>query len=356
MLIGLLQGLLPSFSPGACYTNEKSDRGASMEYRKLGNTGLDISPICLGTMGFGEDKGEWIQQWVLDEANAKQVVKHALTIGINFFDTANVYTNGQSEVVLGRALKAYAKREEIVLASKVFNPVAPTPNRAGLSRKAILTEIDQSLRRLDTDYLDLYIIHRWDYHTPIEETMRALDDLVRMGKVRYLGASAMYAWQFQKANYVAQTNGWTPFVSMQNHLNLLYREEEREMLPYCADAKIAVTPYSPLAAGRLARPLNAETPRFKSDFIARAKYDTTMDTDNEIIQRVNQLAETYQVAPAAISLAWLLNKPEVAAPIVGATKTRYLDDAVSATEISLTQADIDYLEEPYLPHQVMGPQ
>ncbi|MGO4927547.1 aldo/keto reductase [Fundicoccus sp. Sow4_D5] len=327
-----------------------------MEYKKLGHTGLDISPICLGTMGFGKDKGEWIHQWVLDETKSKQIVKHALDLGINFFDTANVYTNGSSEEFLGRALKAYAKRDEIVLATKVFNPMANKPNRAGLSRKAILTEIDNSLRRLETDYIDLYIIHRWDYQTPIEETMQVLDDLVRMGKVRYIGASAMYAWQFQKANHVASQNGCTSFVSMQNHLNLLYREEEREMLPYCADAKIAVTPYSPLAAGRLARTLNAETPRYQTDFIARAKYDTTMETDNEIVKRVNELANNYQIAPATVSLAWLLNKPEVAAPIVGATKTTYLDDAVAAIDFKLTIDDIAYLEEPYVPHQVMGPQ
>lgn len=327
-----------------------------MKYRKLGRTGLDISPIGLGTMGFGDDQGEWIQQWVLNETKAKQIVKHALDLGINFFDTANVYTNGSSEEFLGRALKTYAKRDEIVLATKVFNPMANKPNRAGLSRKAIFTEIDNSLRRLGTDYIDLYIIHRWDYQTPIEETMRALNDLVSMGKVRYLGASAMYAWQFQKANYVASQNGWTPFISMQNHLNLLYREEEHEMMPYCADAGIAVTPYSPLAAGRLARPLNVETARFKTDFIARAKYDTTMETDNLIIKRVNELASNYKVAPATISLAWLLSKPEVAAPIVGATKTAYLDDAVAAIDLKLTASDITYLEEPYVPHQVMGPQ
>lgn len=327
-----------------------------MEYRKLGNTGLDISPICLGTMGFGDDKGAWIHQWVVDETKSKQIVKHALDLGVNFFDTANVYTKGSSEEFLGRALKNYAKRDEIVLATKVFNPMADKPNRAGLSRKAILTEIDNSLRRLGTDYIDLYIIHRWDYQTPIEETMRVLDELVRIGKVRYLGASAMFAWQFQKANYIAKQNGWSPFVSMQNHLNLLYREEEREMLPYCNDTRIAVTPYSPLAAGRLSRPLNEETDRYKTDFIARAKYDTTMETDNEIIKRVNELAENYQLAPATISLAWLLNKPEVAAPIVGATKTKYLDDAVAALDIKLTQEEIMYLEEPYVPHQVMGPQ
>lgn len=327
-----------------------------MKYTKLGHTGLDVSPICLGTMGFGEDKGEWIHQWVVGETQSNGIVKHALDLGINFFDTANVYTKGRSEEILGQALKKYAKRDEIVLATKVFNPMADYANRAGLSRKAILTEIDHSLRRLGTDYIDLYIIHRWDYQTPIEETMRVLDDLIRMGKVRYIGASAMYAWQFQKANHVATQNGWTPFVSMQNHLNLLYREEEREMLPYCADAKIAVTPYSPLAAGRLARPLNAETARYKTDFIARAKYDTTMETDEEIVKRVNQLAENYQLSPATISLAWLLNKPEVVSPIVGATKTKYLDDAVAAIDLKLTSQDIAYLEEPYVPHQVMGPQ
>lgn len=327
-----------------------------MEYKKLGRTGLDISPICLGTMSFGDDKGEWIHRWVLDETKSKQIVKHALDLGINFFDTANVYTNGSSEEFLGRALKEYAKREEIVLATKVYNPMDNKPNRAGLSRKAILTEIDNSLRRLGTDYIDLYIIHRWDYQTPIEETMRVLDDLIRMGKVRYIGASAMFAWQFQKANHVALQNGWTPFVSMQNHMNLLYREEEREMLPYCADAGIAVTPYSPLAAGRLARPLNVETARSKTDFIARAKYDTTMDTDNQIIERVNELALGYQVAPSTVSLAWLLNKPQVAAPIIGATKAKYLDDAVAALDLKLTAEDINYLEELYVPHQVMGPQ
>lgn len=327
-----------------------------MNYCKLGKTGLDVSPICLGTMGFGNDQSAWMKEWGLDEFAAKEVVQASLDLGINSFDTANVYNQGNSERVLGKALKELSNRDEIVLAPKVFNPVSDKPNRAGLSRKAIFTEIDNSLERLQTDYIDLYIIHRWDYHTPIEETMRALDDLIRSGKVRYIGASAMYAWQFQQANFVAQQNGWTQFVSMQNHYNLLYREEEREMLPYCEHAGITVTPYSPLAAGRLTRPLNVETPRSKSDFIAQAKYDTTLETDSEIIQRLNQVATELNTKPASLALAWLLSKPSIVAPVVGATKRTYLEDAVAALDLTLTPEIIDYLEAPYVPHKIMGAQ
>lgn len=241
-----------------------------MNYVKFGNTGLDVSPLCLGTMGFG-DPNSGFHEWVLEEADSREVIKKALDLGINFFDTANVYSYGASEEIVGRALNDFAPRDEIVVATKLYSKMKQRPNSGGLSRKAIFYQVEQSLKRLQMDYIDLYIIHRWDYHTPIEETMKALHDLVVSGKVRYIGASAMYAWQFAKAQAVAEKNGWTKFVSMQNHLNLLYREEEREMMPLCADQKIAVTPYSPLAAGRLTRDWGAETKRYLTDKTANQK-------------------------------------------------------------------------------------
>ena len=248
-----------------------------MDYVKFGNTGLDVSPLCLGTMGFG-DPNSGFHEWVLEEDDSREVIKKALDLGINFFDTANVYSYGASEEIVGRALNDFAPRDEIVVATKLYSKMKQRPNSEGLSRKAIFYQVEQSLKRLQMDYIDLYIIHRWDYHTPIEETMKALHDLVVSGKVRYIGASAMYAWQFAKAQAVAEKNGWTKFVSMQNHLNLLYREEEREMMPLCADQKIAVTPYSPLAAGRLTRDWGAETKRYLTDKTANQKYDKTMGT------------------------------------------------------------------------------
>lgn len=324
-----------------------------MEYTKLGNTGLDVSKICLGAMSFG-DPVNWIHKWVLEEADSRPIIKGALDLGINFFDTANVYSIGRSEEILGAALKDYAKRDEIVLATKVHQKMFDGPNGGGLSRKHIMSQIDQSLKRLQTDYVDLYIIHRWDYNTPIEETMAALHDVVKSGKARYIGASAMHAYQFQKANYIAEKNGWTKFVSMQNHLNLIYREEEREMIPYCESEGIALTPYSPLASGRLARSNNESSKRLVTDEVARSKYDETADKDQLIIDRVGELASRYGVSRVEISLAWLFSKPTLAAPVIGATKMSHVETAVKATGIALDPADTAYLEEPYVPHRIIG--
>lgn len=325
-----------------------------MEYVKLGNTGLDVSRICLGCMGFG-DPTNWTHPWILNEADSHPLIRRAFDLGINFFDTANCYSMGASEEVLGRALKDY-NRDEIVVATKVFIRMRDGANGAGLSRKAIMSEIDHSLKRLGMDYVDLYIIHRWDYNTPIEETMSALHDVVKTGKARYIGASAMYAWQFQKALYTAEKNGWTRFVSMQNHYNLLYREEEREMMPLCKSEKIACTPYSPLASGRLARDWSESTKRYETDKIAIAKYGATADTDRPIAERVAELAERHGVLMAQIATAWILAKDTVAAPIIGATKAAHIEDAVAALSLKLTQEEICYLEEPYVPHKVMGAQ
>ncbi|MEK5056972.1 oxidoreductase [Paenibacillus sp. FSL H7-0326] len=322
-----------------------------MYYTKLGNTGLDVSRICLGCMGFG-DASKGHHRWVLNEEQSRPIIKKALEMGINFFDTANVYAEGTSEEVLGAALKDYANRDEIVIATKIHGRMHQGPNGAGLSRKAIMSEIDKSLKRLKTDYVDLYQIHRWDADTPIEETMEALHDVVKAGKARYIGASAMWAWQFQKALHVAEKNGWTRFVSMQDHLNLIYREEEREMLPLCAEEKIAVIPYSPLAGGRLAR--EAATHRAETDEIAKQKYDATADADQLVIERVNNLAEKHGVRRVHIALAWLLHKDPVTAPIVGATKISQLEDAQTALSIKLTSEEISFLEEPYVPHRIVG--
>ncbi|RKP58215.1 aldo/keto reductase [Cohnella endophytica] len=324
-----------------------------MDYVKLGNTGLDVSRICLGCMSFGEAE-RWIHQWVLDEEQSRLIIKKALELGINFFDTANVYSDGTSEEFVGRALKDYANRDEVVIATKVYNRMHEGPNGAGLSRKAIMSEIDKSLKRLETDYVDLYQIHRWDYNTPIEETMEALHDVVKAGKARYIGASAMYAWQFQKALYVAEKQGWTRFVSMQNHLNLIYREEEREMLPLCKEEKIGVIPYSPLAGGRLTRDWQQTTHRSETDQIAKQKYDATADTDRLVVERVAAIAEKRGVSRVQIALAWLLQKEPVTAPIIGATKMTHLEDAVNALSIKLTSEEIASLEEPYVPHPIIG--
>ncbi len=327
-----------------------------MEYTRLGSTGMQVSRICLGCMGFG-DAERWIHKWVLDEEYSRPVIQKALELGINFFDTANVYSLGRSEEILGRALKDYARRDEVVIATKVHGRMREGPNGGGLSRKAILSEIDHSLRRLGTDYVDLYIIHRWDYETPIEETMEALNDVVRAGKARYIGASAMFAWQFQAALHVAERHGWTRFVSMQNHLNLIYREEEREMLPLCRAEGIGVTPYSPLASGRLTRDWSAEsTLRSETDQIQRMKYDASAETDRQIVERVAEVAQKYGVLRTHIALAWLLQKESVAAPIVGATKLSHLEDAIGALDVRLAPEDVAYLEEPYVPHKVVGPQ
>ncbi|CAM3366876.1 aldo/keto reductase [Paenibacillus taichungensis] len=325
-----------------------------MDYTKLGNTGLDVSRVCMGTMGLGVASERWPQKWVIDEENSRVIIKKALELGINFFDTANVYSDGMSEEFLGRAVKDFANRDEVVIATKVFFPMYSGQNSAGLSRKAIMTEVDKSLKRLGTDYIDLYQIHRWDYNTPIEETMEALHDVVKSGKARYIGASSMFTWQFQKALHVAEKNGWTKFVSMQNHLNLMYREEEREMLPLCKEEGIGVIPYSPLASGRLTRDWSETTLRSENDQVQRIKYDSTADTDRAIVDRVAELAEKHGVPRAHIALAWLLLKEPVTAPIVGATKISHLEDAVAALSVELTPEEVAYMEEPYVPHTIKG--
>lgn len=326
-----------------------------MEYVKLGNTGLDVSRLCLGCMSFGVAE-RWTHPWVLDEENSRPIIKKALELGINFFDTANIYSVGSSEEIVGRALKEYANRDEIVIATKVHFRMHQGPNGAGLSRKAIMSEIDKSLQRLGTDYVDLYQIHRWDYSTPIEETMEALHDVVKAGKARYIGASAMYAWQFLKALHVAEKHGWTRFVSMQNHLNLIYREEEREMMPVCKEEKIGVIPYSPLASGRLVRDWSESTYRSQTDQAQKWKYDSTADVDRLIADRVTAIAEKRGVPRVQIALAWLLQKEPVTAPIIGVTKLVQLEEAVDALSMTLTPEEISLLEELYVPHPVVGPQ
>ncbi len=324
-----------------------------MEYVKLGDTGLDVSRICLGCMGFGIAE-RWTHPWVRDEETSRQIIKQALDLGINFFDTANVYSDGTSEEFVGRALHEYANRDEVVIATKVYFPMHKGPNGAGLSRKAIMSEIDKSLERLGTDYVDLYQIHRWDYNTPIEETMEALHDLVKAGKVRYIGASAMYAWQFLKALNVAKENGWTRFVSMQNHMNLIYREEEREMMPLCREEGIGVIPYSPLASGRLTRERGETTHRSETDQVQKTKYDSMAEADQVIVDRVAELAAKHGVPRSHIALGWFLQKQPVTAPIIGATKTSHVEDAVAALSVKLTPEEVTYVEEPYVPHPVVG--
>ncbi len=324
-----------------------------MEYVKFGNTGMDVSRICLGCMSFG-DPDTWLHKWALKEEESRPIIKRALELGINFFDTANVYSLGRSEEILGRAIKDFAKRDEVVIATKVHGKMHEGPNGSGLSRKSILSEIDNSLKRLDMDYVDLYIIHRWDYNTPIEETMEALHDVVKSGKARYIGASAMYAWQFQKALHVAEKNGWTRFVSMQDHLNLLYREEEREMLPLCREEKIAVTPYSPMASGRLTRDWSETSKRMETDNVARSKYDATADKDRIIVERLAQVAADRGISRVEVALAWLLQKEPVVAPIIGATKLEHLEKPVDAVAVKLTPEEVAFLEEPYVPHIIVG--
>lgn len=331
-----------------------TERSLKMDYTKFGNTGLDVSRLCLGTMGFG-NASTGMFPWAVGAEQSEKVIKQALDLGINFFDTANIYSHGDSERFVGQALKKLADRDQVVLATKVFFTPEKAPNLAGLSRKAIMSQIDQSLERLQTDYVDLYIIHRWDYNTPIEETMSALHDVVKAGKARYIGASAMFAWQFEKAQAVAKLHGWTEFVSMQNHLNLLYREEEREMLPLCRDQNIAVTPYSPLASGRLTRDWAGETKRYATDAVARSKYDDSKQLDMPIIKRVGEIAAKYGVDRVQVALAWLLQKPGVTAPIIGATKAHHLTGAVKALDLTLSPEDVSYLEAPYAPHELVGP-
>ena len=324
-----------------------------MEYINLGQTGLKVSRICLGCMTYGvPERGA--HPWSLDEAKSRPFFRRALELGINFFDTANAYSDGTSEEIVGRALGDFGRREEIVLATKVFYPMREGPNARGLSRKSIMIEIDASLRRLGTDYVDLYQIHRWDKHTPIEETLAALHDVIKAGKARYIGASSMYAWQFSKAQYLARQNGWTTFASMQNHYNLLYREEEREMMPVCAAEGVGVVPWSPLARGRLTRDWNETTNRLQTDEFGKTLYTATADTDRKIVERVAEVAVQRGVPRAQVALAWLAQKPFVTAPIVGASKLQHLDDAVASLSLNLTAEEIASLEEPYVPHPVVG--
>ncbi|MFD3491792.1 aldo/keto reductase [Streptomyces sp. NPDC058690] len=321
-----------------------------MDYLKLGTTGLDVSRVCLGCMSYGvADRGN--HSWTLDEEASRPFVRQAVEAGINFFDTANVYSDGTSEEIVGRALADFARRDEIVLATKVHGQMRPEANGGGLSRKAIMTEIDHSLRRLGTDYVDLYQIHRWDRTTPIEETMEALHDVVKAGKARYIGASSMYAWQFSKAQYVAERHGWTRFVSMQNHYNLLYREEEREMLPLCADQGVGVIPWSPLARGRLTRAWDTTSARSETDEFGKTLYQ---DTDRHIVDAVAAIADERGVTRAQVALAWLLRQPGVTAPIVGATKPQHLDDAVASVDLRLNDDECKRLEEHYSPRGVVG--
>ncbi|AOK61782.1 aldo/keto reductase [Burkholderia ubonensis] len=324
-----------------------------MEYVRLGSTGLQVSRLCLGCMTYGvPERGT--HPWTLDEAASRPFIRQALDAGINFFDTANMYSDGTSEEIVGRALRDFAKRDDVVIATKVFHRMRPGPNGAGLSRKAILTEIDHSLKRLGTDYVDLYQIHRWDYHTPIEETLEALHDVVKAGKARYIGASSMHAWQFSKALYTSKLNGWTQFVSMQDHLNLLYREEEREMLPLCADQGIAVLPWSPLARGRLTRDWDASSERLQSDVYGKTLYEAYADNDRAIVEAVATIARARNVPRAQVALAWLLQKSGVTAPIIGASKAQHLDDAVAALSLELSAEELAALEAPYVPHAVAG--
>jgi aryl-alcohol dehydrogenase-like predicted oxidoreductase len=318
-----------------------------MEYVRLGNSDLQVSRLCVGCMSFG-DPASKMHAWTLNPEESEAIIKRALDLGINFFDTANTYSGGTSEEYLGRAIRSNTARDKVVIATKVYF------NEGRLSKAAILREIDGSLRRLGMDYVDLYIIHRFDYDTPIEETMEALDSLVKAGKVRALGASAMYGYQFYNMQLAAERNGWTPFVSMQNHYNLLYREDERELIPICKQQNVALTPYSPLAAGRLSRlEWETDTIRSQTDKTAVSKYDSTQQTDYTIVQRVHELAEKYGAAMTQISLAWQFAKG-VTTPIVGATKAKYFDDAVGAFDLKLTETDIVCLEEPYIPHKIVG--
>ena len=324
-----------------------------MEYTKLGGTGLEVSRICLGCMSYGvADRGN--HAWSLSEDESRPFIKRALEGGINFFDTANRYSLGSSEEILGRALKDFARRDEVVIATKVYGRMRPGPNGAGLSRRAIMSEIDMSLSRLGTDYVDLYQIHRWDYGTPIEETLEALHDVVKAGKVRYIGASSMYAWQFARALAISERNGWTRFVSMQNLVNLLYREEEREMLPLCAAERIGVIPWSPQARGRLTRDWDVTSLRSETDEAMTRLFAKFADADKKVVDCVTALAARRGVPRAQIALAWLLSKPVITAPIIGATKLQHLDDAIASVTVKLSDDEIAALEEPYVPHAIVG--
>jgi 1-deoxyxylulose-5-phosphate synthase len=324
-----------------------------MKYKNLGNTGVKVSELCLGCMTFGvPDRGD--HPWTLPEEQSRPLIKQAIEAGINFFDTANTYSDGTSEEIVGRALKDFARREEIVLATKVFFPMNKSANAMGLSRKSILTEIDNSLRRLGTDYVDLYQIHRWDNKTPIEETLEALHDVVKMGKARYIGASSMWAWQFSKALHIARERRWTPFVTMQNHYNLLYREEEREMMPLCTAEGIGVLPWSPLARGRLTRAWDASTNRTRTDLFGKKLYVSQLDADERVVDALVGLAAARGLPNAQVALAWIAQKPYVTAPIIGASKPEHLTDALAALSLKLDAAEVAALEAHYVPHAVVG--
>ncbi|HLU11409.1 MAG TPA: aldo/keto reductase [Oceanobacillus sp.] len=324
-----------------------------MQYTNLGKTGMKVSRICLGCMSYGSP--QW-RDWVLDEEASRPFIRRALELGINFFDTADMYSLGVSEEILGRAIRDFVPRDEVVIATKVYNAMGDKPNQRGLSRKHIMEGIDASLRRLGMDYVDLYQIHRWDNETPIEETLEALNDVVRAGKALYVGASSTYAWQFAKALYLADQHGWSRFVSMQNHYNLIYREEEREMMPLCESEGIGVIPWSPLARGFLAntrtRDKSGDTTRAKSDDYARRLYYVSSDFD--VLDRVVEVANNHGVPPAQIALAWMLHKPYITAPIVGVTKMYQLDDAVASLDVKLSADEMAYLEAPYQPHAIAG--
>lgn len=324
-----------------------------MDYRRLGNTGLKVSRLCLGCMGFGVP-GQAMQGWVVGEDDTRAIIRRALESGINFFDTANAYGRGASEEITGRALMEFARRDEVVVATKAFFPWGKGVNQGGLSRKALLQAVDDSLRRLGTDYIDLYQIHRWDRRTPIEETLETLNDIVRAGKVRYIGASSMFAWQFQKAVMISRQNGWAHFVSMQNQLNLLYREEEREMLPLCRDEGIGVIPWSPLARGRLTRPVGEETARSMAEPVTTELHETAVEADRAVISAVQELATDRNLVMAQVAMAWVMAKPEVTAPIIGVTRMQHLEDALSALDVTLSEAEIGLLEAAYIPHPVAG--
>lgn len=331
-----------------------------MKYNKLGRTGLDVSRLCLGCMTFGDPKSG-AHPWTIGEEEARPIFRQAVENGMTFFDTSNSYSAGTSEVIVGKLVKEFTRRQEVVIATKAFfppeggiSPASAGKNIAGLSRKAVLSAVDESLKRLGTDYIDLYQLHRWDYDTPIEETMEVMHDLVKSGKVRYIGASSMYAWQFAKAQEIARKNGWTTFVSMQNYVNLLYREEEREMIPLCKDQGVGLMTWSPLARGKLARPVGTETQRSNTDEINKKLFSNTIEADNRVIRSVSQVADERGVPMAQIALAWVLRKPEVSSPIVGASRPDQLNDAIAALDIELSDEEIRILEEHYVPHSVMG--
>ena len=324
-----------------------------MEYTRLGSTGTQVSRICLGCMTYGvPERGA--HAWTLPEADSRPLIQQAVELGINFFDTSNSYSDGTSEEIVGRALRDFARRDEIVVATKCFFPLGKGPNRGGLSRKAIMQAIDASLRRLGMDYVDLYQIHRWDYATPIEETLEALHDVVKAGKARYIGASSMHAWQFAKALFVAECHGWTRFVTMQNHYNLLYREEEREMLSLCVDQGVGVLPWSPLARGRLTREWAEPNKRTETDEVGKTLYGAAESADRQVVETVGRVAKRRGEPRAQVALAWVLNKPAITAPIIGASKAQHLVDALAALAVRLTAEDIAELEAPYVPHAIAG--